>query len=58
MFFSLKNTFKLSITILFKIVMHVTLTVIKIKLKEKTLRSKDSDVVIYCEKSLNTKRLF
>ena len=40
---ALTNTFKLLIKILVRSVMHAILTIIKIKFKKKTLRSKDSD---------------
>ena len=38
--------------------MHAILTVIKRKLTKKTLRSKDSDFVVNCDKIIEYKKLF
>ena len=54
---ALKNTFKLLIKILIKSVMHAILTVRKIQLKYKTLRSKDSDFVINCDYIIEHKEI-
>ena len=52
-----KNTYKLLIKMFSKSVMHAILTVIKIKYKYITFRSKYSHFVIIGTKSLETKRL-